>query len=239
MSGEADVIITTELGDVGIILYDETPVHRDNFLKLVRSGFYDSLYFHRIILGFMVQTGDPGTRDQDFSGPNGPGYDLLAELSEKRIHTRGKLGAAREPDEKNPEKRSAGSQFYIVTGKEVSYSLLDSVAQERTKVLRGDMYEEYQLLSSEEQESLGFQDFLKREQFVPFDYTSEQKEEYVNLGGAPHLDFTYTIFGEVIYGMDVIRKVEVSQVDKYTHHPVRPKRILSTQVVGDSPSEND
>ncbi|MEL7339333.1 MAG: peptidylprolyl isomerase, partial [Bacteroidota bacterium] len=106
----------TEIGDVGIVLYDETPIHRDNFLKLVRSGFYDSLYFHRIILGFMVQTGDPGTRNQDFSGANGPGYDLPAELSETRIHTRGKLGAAREPDEKNPEKRSAGSQFYILTG---------------------------------------------------------------------------------------------------------------------------
>ncbi|MEL7534709.1 MAG: peptidylprolyl isomerase, partial [Bacteroidota bacterium] len=240
LSGQADVIMKTTVGDIGLILYEETPIHRENFLKLARSGFYDSLYFHRIILGFMVQTGDPGTRNGDFSQDNGPGYDLEAEFSEMRIHTRAKLGAAREPDEKNPEKRSAGSQFYIVTGKEVSNALLDSVARERTKVLRGDMYDAYQLLSEEERASLSFNAFLEREDFQAFDYTIDQRNAYLDRGGAPHLDFTYTVFGEVIYGMDLVRRIEVSQVDKYTHHPLRPVRILSMQVVADSTaSRND
>ncbi|MFK7920796.1 MAG: peptidylprolyl isomerase [Bacteroidia bacterium] len=234
LSGEADVIMKTSLGDVGIVLYDATPIHRDNFLKLAKSGFYDSLYFHRIMLGFMVQTGDPGTRNGDFSQDNGPGYDLASEFSEERIHTRAKLGAARESDEQNPEKRSAGSQFYIVTGKAVSNALLDSVAQERTKVLRGDMYDAYQLLPAAERESLSFQAFLEREDFRPFDYTQEQRDAYLDQGGTPHLDFTYTVFGEVIYGMEIVRKIEVSQVDKYTHHPLQAVRILSMQVVADS-----
>jgi peptidylprolyl isomerase len=231
---EAEVVIQTDAGDIGIVLYPETPIHRENFLKLAREGFYDSLNFHRVIKGFMVQTGDPSTRTGDRSQPNGPGYTLEAEIVDKYVHTRGKLGAARLPDYGNPERRSAGSQFYIVTGKLAGNSILDSMANERTKVYRGNMYEAYNQLPDSQKAQLPFDTYLEQQNFEPYRYTEEQRNRYLNVGGAPHLDFTYTIFGEVVFGMDVVQEIEAQITNNANRPVIEPIRIQSMQIVADS-----
>lgn len=229
----ADVIIETDLGEIGIALYPQTPIHRDNFLQLARTGYYDSLNFHRIILGFMIQSGDPSTRPSQRGGANGPGYTLEAEIIDTLVHTRGKLAAARLPDEQNPDRRSAGSQFYIVTGKIPLARTLDSMEVERSKVYRGDYYEQYAKLADSIRQGLSFDAYLEQSDFQPYRYSQAHREEYLTAGGSPHLDFTYTIFGEVVLGLDVVRKIEVQITDDY-NRPQRPVRIRTMQIVADS-----
>lgn len=169
------VEIRTTLGTIVVELYNETPLHRDNFLKLVREGAYDSLLFHRIIPGFMVQGGDPKSRT---AGPHaelgngGPGYTVPAEIVPGLIHRKGTLAAARQPDQVNPERRSNGSQFYIVQGK-----TWQTVDLDRLNAGRG------------------------AERVT---YTTADQRTYATIGGAPHLDGAYTVFGEVIQGMEVV-----------------------------------
>ena len=163
--------ITTKFGDMTGILYNETPIHRDNFIKLIGEEFYDGLLFHRVIQGFMIQGGDPESKGAPVGvslGNGGPGYTLKAEIKPELIHKKGVLAAARTPDFINPQRESSGSQFYIVQGKEVTQQELDNfVAQGK-----------------------------------PF--TETQMAIYKKLGGTPHLDFEYTVFGEIIDGFDVL-----------------------------------
>ena len=180
------VEVRTDMGRMVVALYNETPEHRDNFLKLVQEGFYDSLLFHRVIPGFMVQGGDPESRSAapgQMLGNGGPGYTVPAEIVPGLVHTKGALAAARQGDQVNPEKRSSGSQFYLVQGKPFQPNELDMVAQRASR------------------------------HGTPVTYSEEQKETYATEGGAPHLDGSYTVFGEVIEGLDVIDRIAAVQRD--------------------------
>lgn len=174
--------IRTPMGDMVATLSDLTPGHRDNFIKLTESGFYDSLLFHRVINGFMIQGGDPGSRQASSGKPlgsGGPGYQIPAEFTDKLVHVRGALAAARMGDQVNPEKRSSGSQFYIVQGSSVSAEALEG-------------YERQKGIS----------------------YTPEQKKAYIENGGTPFLDAEYTVFGQVIMGLDVIDRIAATATDR-------------------------
>lgn len=175
------VEIQTNYGNMLVKLYDETPQHRDNFLKLSEEGFFNDLLFHRVIQGFMIQGGDPTSKGAGPGarlGSGGPGYQVPAEFNSSLIHKKGALSAARTGDAVNPEKKSSGSQFYIVQGQPV---------------------DEAQLQMFERRKGL--------------EYSEEQKEIYENEGGTPFLDMDYTVFGEVIDGLDVIDKIAGVQTD--------------------------
>ena len=174
------VKISTQFGDMIILLYDDTPQHRDNFIKLAEEGFYNDLLFHRVINQFMIQGGDPNSRDAAPNarlGSGGPGYKVPAEFVDEHIHVKGALAAARQGDQVNPKRESSGSQFYVVHGKPVT---------------------EAQLVQMEAMRNRG-----KSEDQV-FKYTPEQVERYKTVGGTPFLDGQYTVFGEVVSGMEVV-----------------------------------
>lgn len=186
----ARVRISTRFGDMVVELFDETPRHRDNFLKLADEGFYDGLLFHRVMKNFMVQGGDPDSRDAAPNvrlGRGGPGYTTPAEFRDTLVHIRGMLSAARQPDQVNPRKESSGSQFYIVHGQPVPAETLMQFEQRRN---RGKDSTEY----------------------IP--YTDYQIEMYTRIGGTPHLDGDYTVFGRVLEGMDIIDSIAAVQVDR-------------------------
>jgi cyclophilin family peptidyl-prolyl cis-trans isomerase len=200
-----DVEITTIKGIIVIRLSDSTPLHRDNFLRLAKTGFYDSLLFHRVIRNFMVQSGDPGSKDGHSGKPlsqggsGGPGYTIPAEFRPYLFHKRGALGAARTGDDVNPKRASSGSQFYIVQGKRFTDGGLDSVEKFRLKGWK-----------------------------IPED----QRSVYSQLGGAPHLDQQYTVFGEVVKGMDVVDSIaSVPTSGPPLDRPLSEVRILSVRLV--------
>jgi peptidyl-prolyl cis-trans isomerase B (cyclophilin B) len=172
------VRIETSLGTMVVELYDETPEHRDNFLKLAGEGFYDELLWHRVIKGFMAQGGDPDSRNAESGvrlGSGGPGYTVPAEIDPQFIHVKGALAAARQGDQVNPARRSSGSQFYIVQGRDVSQQMLQGVVRN-----------------------------IAQATGESFSYTPDQIAQYTELGGTPHLDMQYTVFGRVIEGLDVL-----------------------------------
>ena len=174
--------LKTDLGVMKVKLYNKTPLHRDNFLELVKKGYFDGLIFHRVMNGFMIQGGDPNSRNAvkgQQLGTGGPGYTVPAEFFADLIHKKGALAAARQPDQVNPTKASSGSQFYIVQGKRLS-----------------------------DQDLNGF-DRSRRVK-----YTEEQRRIYKTVGGTAQLDLGYTVFGEVIDGMDVIDKIATVPVDR-------------------------
>lgn len=173
--------IETDLGDMVIKLYDQTPGHRDNMVKLITEGFYDGQLFHRVIKDFMIQGGDPHSVNADRGqrlGTGGPGYTIPAEFNVSLIHKKGALAAARLGDRMNPEKASSGSQFYIVQGRVYTVDMLK---------------------------------MLEKDRATPF--TPEAIEAYTTLGGTPHLDGAYTVFGEVMEGLDVVDRIASSKTD--------------------------
>ena len=226
------VLIKTKFGDMKVKLYNETPKHRDNFVKLVKEGFYDSLLFHRVIDEFMVQGGDPESKNADSAarlGSGGPGYKLDAEINEDLHHTHGVLAAAREGDQVNPERKSSGSQFYIVDGRTFTDQELDDLEEQMNMQKKNEIFmelmqkEEHQELRqkfdsirqaqdrdafekmiNEEIEPLIQKEMDKKDSFA---FSEEQREIYKNEGGAPHLDGAYTIFGEIYEGMDVLDSI--------------------------------
>lgn len=177
------VLISTSFGDMKAILYNETPLHRDNFIKLVKEGYYDGTLFHRVIDGFMIQGGDPDSKTakpNQMLGQGGPGYTVPAEFKQELIHKKGALAAARMGDNVNPQKASSGSQFYIAQGKRYTSDELNML-----------------------QARMGKQ------------FNQIQKDTYVNEGGVPFLDYEYTVFGQVIEGLEVIDKIAKVQKDRY------------------------
>ena len=223
----AKVLIKTTLGDITVRLYDETPQHRDNFLKLAGEGYYDGTLFHRVIKNFMVQGGDPDSRNASANahlGAGGPDYTIPAEFNTSLIHKKGALAAARQGDEVNPEKRSSGSQFYIVTGEVYSAGKLTQmekqmaqqqmqgifdqlVVENRSKILELRKNRDNAGLMAL-QEELQKQTMAKAKEIGAPKYTDEQRETYTTIGGTPFLDQNYTVFGEVVEGLDVVDKIQ-------------------------------
>jgi len=193
-SDDCLVMISTPFGKMIAKLYDDTPYHRDNFLKLAEEGFYDGLLFHRVIPNFMVQGGDPQSKNSKKGqalGRGGPGYTVPNEIQANHVHVKGALAAARLPDAANPEKASSGSQFYIVHGKKVDAKHLELMQQSRD-----------------------------------LSYTEEQIDQYLEYGGTPHLDGEYTVYGQVIDGLEIID--QIAAVDRNRRD--RPTENLSMEV---------
>ncbi|MEM6634090.1 MAG: peptidylprolyl isomerase [Bacteroidota bacterium] len=207
---EADVVMVTDTGEIYIKLYDETPIHKENFLKLCREGFYDGIAFHRIIQDFMVQIGDPRTKEgaDRQSREDDAGYTLPAEISEKLLHTKGKLAAARYPDEMNPAWESSSSQFYIVTGKWAKPEDLDNAEMAMNYAREMRLRRMYNALKDSGSYTSSFNNYLSEQGFKEIYYTEEQRAIYDQMQGFPSLDFQYTIFGEVVGGMDVVNRIE-------------------------------
>lgn len=248
-TGDALVEIKTSVGDITIRLYGETPKHRDNFLKLVNDGFYNDVLFHRVINKFMIQTGDPeskGAPAGKMLGAGGPGYDIDAEIVYPQFfHKRGALAAARQGDEVNPDRRSSGSQFYIVTGKVYNASQLGQMEKQlqmqQMQAIFNDLASQHRdsimaMRRNRDQAGLqALQDELVKKTEVeaaknPVKLTDAQREAYTTVGGTPHLDGTYTVFGEVVEGMDVVAKIETTA----TGAQDRPKediKIISMKVI--------
>jgi len=196
-----DVEMITDKGIMIIRLSDATPLHRDNFLKLVKEGYYDSLLFHRVINHFMIQGGDPNSKHagpEVLLGEGGPPYTIPAEFRISLFHHKGVIAAAREGDQTNPQKASSGSQFYIVQGRVFTDAGLDSV-----------------------------ETFRLNGRKIP----DAQRQVYKTIGGSPHLDQNYTVFGEVIKGLNVIDSIAAMPVSKPYNRPVKDIRIMKVKLV--------
>ena len=221
------VKLETSYGDIVVDLYNETPQHRDNFIKLVKEGYYDGVLFHRVIKDFMIQTGDGNskTAGPDASlGDGDPGYTIPAEFVYPRyFHKRGALAAARTGDQVNPERRSSGSQFYIVTGKIYSIDELNMMNQRMADMQKQEIFRRLVMQNQariqemqKNQDEAGIQtlqnELIQQTEAevakTVFKMTDEQLNAYTSIGGTPHLDGQYTVFGEVIKGMDVVDKIQ-------------------------------
>ena len=221
------VKIQTMLGDIVVRLYDETPIHRDNFVKLVKEGYYDGTLFHRVIKDFMIQGGDPDSKGAPAGkmlGVGGPDYTLEAEVKDGLFHKRGALAAARQGDEVNPERRSSGSQFYIVWGQKYNEGQLRQFSKQlkmqKVQAVFNQLASEHRdeiMQMRRERNRAGLQELQDRlateaERQVA-DYTGlteEQQKIYSTIGGTPHLDGQYTVFGEVEEGLDVVEMIQGS-----------------------------
>ena len=220
------VKIETMLGDIVVRLYDETPIHRDNFVKLAKEGYYDGTLFHRVIKNFMIQGGDPDSKGAPAGkmlGVGGPDYTLQAEIQDGLFHKRGALAAARQGDEVNPERRSSGSQFYIVWGqvynenqlRQFSNQLRMQKVQDVFHALASDHRAEIMQMRREKNRA-GLQELQDKlvaeaESQVGSDgLTENQMKLYSTIGGTPHLDGQYTVFGEVEEGLDVVELIQGS-----------------------------
>jgi peptidyl-prolyl cis-trans isomerase B (cyclophilin B) len=195
-----DVTMLTDSGTIRLRLSDSTPLHRDNFIRLVKQGFYDSVLFHRVISSFMIQSGDPASKRAkpgEKLGNGGPSYTIPAEFRSSLFHRKGVLAAARQGDQINPQKASSGSQFYIVQGKKFTPAGLDSV-------------ETYRLNGRK----------------LP----AEHRAVYQTIGGSPHLDQQYTIFGEVVSGLEVIDKIAGTKTSP-DNRPLTDIRIIKAKLV--------
>lgn len=249
MENRTLVKLETTLGDITVALYDETPKHRDNFIKLVKEGVYDSTLFHRVIKQFMIQAGDPESKnanDTAMLGSGDVGYTIPAEFNNKFFHKRGVLAAARQGDQVNPEKASSGCQFYIVTGRKFREAqLLDMEAQMNEQregaifdsLAQKHMKEIYKLRKAQDNAGLlELQDKLEAEAHElykkeePFKFTPQQIAAYTTVGGAPHLDGAYTIFGEVTEGMSAVELIEGAKTGR-ADRPVQNIRILKASIV--------
>ncbi|WP_430814287.1 peptidylprolyl isomerase [Carboxylicivirga sp. RSCT41] len=231
------LLMKTSKGDMKIKLYDETPQHRDNFVKLAEQGFYDSLLFHRVINEFMIQGGDPeskGAEPAKMLGNGGPGYQVPAEINYPALfHKKGALAAARTGDNVNPEKKSSGSQFYIVQGKTYNDEGFASIEKRYVDMKRQQLFyqtlEEYKDTLQALQQAGNQQTFMDMRVLIEEEVEKklsnepkqaipeELKEVYRTIGGVPHLDDNYTVFGEVVEGLEVIdaiAAVETGQADR-------------------------
>jgi len=224
----AKVLIKTTLGDITVRLYDETPLHRDNFLKLAKEGYYDGTLFHRVIKNFMVQGGDPDSKTAvagQSLGTGGPDYTIPAEFVYPQLfHKKGALAAARQSDQVNPEKRSSGSQFYIVTGEVYSAGKLTQMEKQLEQQQLQNIFNELVVANRDKilqmrknrdqaglmaiQEDLQKQTFARGKELGAPKFTDEQREVYTQIGGTPFLDNQYTVFGEVVEGIEVVDAIQ-------------------------------
>ncbi len=245
----AKVTIKTTEGDITVRLYDETPRHRDNFLKLAQEGYYNGTLFHRVIKNFMIQGGDPNSKGAPAGvqlGTGGPGYTIPAEIQPQFIHKRGALAAARQGDEVNPERASSGSQFYIVWGQVYNDGQIGQLARQMQMQAEQSIFN--RLAGEHRKEIMDLRrnrdqaglmelqnDLIAQTQAIMAEQggaalTEAQKQTYTTIGGTPHLDGQYTVFGEVEEGLDVVEKIQGTE----TMPGDRPKQdiqILSVEVM--------
>ena len=250
MEKETVLKIETSMGDIKVKLYNETPKHRDNFIKLAKDGTYNGTLFHRVIKDFMVQAGDPESKNAPkgkMLGSGDVGYTVPAEfVYPKYFHKKGALSAARQGDEVNPKKESSGCQFYIVTGKVFNDSTLLNMEQQKNQnkvteafnaLAQKHMKEIYKMRKANDQDGLyALQDtlFIQAEaeaaEQPDFHFTPEQIKAYTTVGGTPHLDGEYTVFGEVVEGMDIVDKIQQVKTDR-SDRPEEDVKIINVSVI--------
>ena len=244
-----NVKIDTSLGEITVRLYDETPLHRDNFVKLAREGYFDGMLFHRVIRDFMIQGGDPDSKTASPGqslGTGGPGYTIEAEIRKDLFHKRGALAAARQGDQVNPQRRSSGSQFYIVWGQiykegqlrqlskqmemQQMQQIFDTLAMEhRDEVLRLRKERNHaglQELQAKLVDETEAKFKAMKEKGEISGLSDEQIRIYTTVGGTPHLDGQYTVFGEVVEGLDVVEKIQ----DAETSSSDRPEEDIKMTI---------
>lgn len=241
------VELKTTLGDIVVKLYNDTPLHRDNFIKLVKDGFYDGLLFHRVINEFMIQTGDPDSKEAPkgkMLGSGDPGYTIEAEIDyPKHYNKYGALAAARTGDQVNPERRSSGSQFYIVTGRTLSEPQFDNMMMRKHQE---DLETTFRSLVNQNRDTIQSlqkngdeaalenlrQELIKQTEEKVGDQVIPEniKQDYITKGGAPHLDGAYTVFGEVVSGMDIVEKIQKVETDAHDR-PIEDVKIISAKVI--------
>ena len=250
MEKETVLKIETSMGDIKVKLYNETPKHRENVIKLAKDGTYNGTLFHRVIKDFMVQAGDPESKNAPkgkMLGSGDVGYTVPAEfVYPKYFHKKGALSAARQGDEVNPKKESSGCQFYIVTGKVFNDSTLLNMEQQKNQnkvteafnaLAQKHMKEIYKMRKANDQDGLyALQDtlFIQAEAEAAkqpdFHFTPEQIKAYTTVGGTPHLDGEYTVFGEVVEGMDIVDKIQQVKTDR-SDRPEEDVKIINVSVI--------
>ena len=247
MENKTIVRIETTYGKIDIMLYDETPAHRDNFIKLISEGFYEDLLFHRVINDFMIQGGDPKSKNASSEmqlGSGGPGYTLPAEIHPHLFHRKGALAAARLGDNVNPERESSGSQFYIVHGTVFDDVQLDELEtrlnNQRKQQLSSKFFRDLEKEYIDDGKEPDYKEISEKMNKMVTEHLSEndlfkfsavQREVYTTEGGTPHLDGFYTVFGETIDGFDVIDKIATVETDNSSRpfSPVKMKIKLISQ----------
>lgn len=234
-TAQTKIIIETDFGAIKLILYNETPLHRDNFIKLVKEHYFDSLLFHRVIQNFVIQGGDPDSKNAPSKielGNGGPGYTIPAEFNPALYHKKGALAAARDSDLENPSQASAGSQFYIVQGKIFNDSLLQVQANRITKLKlynrivnrteNKGLLDKYQIFTKNKQtdSTTAISDIINKQVEAElasapiYSFSEEQIKIYKTIGGSPHLDGSYTVFGEVYEGLNVVDEIAKQKGDE-------------------------
>jgi len=239
------VLIKTTMGDMKVKLYDNTPIHRDNFIKLVKMEFYDGISFHRVINNFMIQAGDPATRsgltkEQLDTLDN---YTIPAEFRREYWHKKGALAAAREGNEVNPEMRSSGTQFYIVQGKKQTEAEVTATGERINSSMKQALFSKLirEVTDSARLAGTPLEDseIQRRASMKMFDYLTtvgefkfprEQIDSYMNAGGVPRLDGTYTVFGEVIEGIELVDRIAAAQTNA-ADKPVNDIKIVKMKLV--------
>ena len=249
-SNNVCVEIKTTMGDIVVKLYNETPAHRDNFIKLAKEGYYDGTLFHRVINQFMIQGGDGDSRNatpDQMLGMGDPGYRLPAEfVYPQYFHKKGALAAARQGDDTNPKKESSGSQFYIVTGNVYNKSQLNEMARGMMMQREHNIFNSLAMARRDEimnlrrnrdqaglmalQEQLIAEAKQQAAAQAPITFTPEQIEAYTTVGGAPHLDGEYTVFGEVVEGLGVVEAIEKVKTGR-ADRPVEDVKVISMKVL--------
>ena len=247
------VLLKTSEGDIVVGLYDNTPKHKENFTKLVKEGFYDGLLFHRVMKDFMIQGGDPESKDaapDAMLGNGSPGYQIDSEFIPANIHKKGALAAARQPDNVNPERKSSGSQFYLVHGNKYSLEEIQNMDANMAQEVKNQLFQ--RMLQSPDNAELknriealskvGNQKELNylMQQISPtieqeyqklnLGHTQEQLDVYLEIGGTPFLDGLYTVFGEIVEGLDVVDKIAEQAVNA-KNRPIKDVIIIKAKIV--------
>jgi len=242
---ERQIQIETEFGIIKLKLYNETPLHRDNFIKLTDEGFYSDLLFHRVINGFMIQGGDPDSKNAAPGkqlGAGDLGYTIPAEIIPGLFHRKGVLAAARQGDQANPEKRSSASQFYILQGKVFRPGELDTLQLKLEESRKQNLMQskirkvepELNKLGAEGKqdeimarfEALKLETETEAASLPSLKFSEEQRKAYTTVGGYPSLDNNYTIYGEVTEGLDVLDKIAAQPVDSNN----RPQKDIKFKI---------
>jgi peptidylprolyl isomerase len=240
------VTIKTSLGDIKLKLYDGTPIHRDNFIKLINSGFYDGISFHRIIKDFMIQAGDPLTKTTPIANVQDSlkTYTIPAEITPLYFHKKGALAAARQGNDVNPEMRSSGTQFYIVQGSKTTDEELNNAEQRINNNIKQSLFNKLLKQTADSLRLSGktttpgeIQEIASTKMFQflsatpPYKISESQKQIYKTLGGTPGLDATYTVFGEVIEGLEIVDRIASVPTDS-KDKPLNDVKILKIKISG-------